>query len=983
MSNGPVRPARTWSSETTLSELDAPTVLGGRWVLGATLGEGGFGRVVAATDEKTGQDVAVKLMGALPLAHQPRLQRELRALRLLDHDGVVRLLAEGPLDSGHYIVMERLPSIPFPGTIARDWNTLRPAALGLFRALAYIHDRGIIHRDLKPANVLMRGQQPVLLDFGLARGEGIGSTITRTGAQMGTVRYVSPEQAYGERVTLHTDLYSAGVMLYEVLTGGELPQQSDDAAVILKQRVVRPPRPIRDLVPSLDPTVASVVDALVARDPISRPDHAHAVLELLDAARPHTLPWLGPDTFLHDLMARLTAGERVVLGGESGSGRSRVLQEVADRAPHHWLVPGKRPFESLGTVLDGLDLTNVKSGAEARERVMARLAEALEPGTVLLADAVALDWSTRRLLEHYTGPVLRVDPVGELVPPPISEAHLRTVFHGPDRVLHLREDAATELVRRTRGLPRAVIAELDAWRCQGLASVDGDRLRITRATLDRLRAERPPKRRAPPSGDREPLPQHLDSLLCAIEVAGQHATPDHLSQLAELPIWELDEAIDELEGRGHIRREGPLSMVVGPSATARWTESERSQAHATLARMLPPGAEGRLRHMVEGQVEEGIVEEARASARALEHAGMLTEARNWLEKAALAVPDGPHLRPVLEAHLRMALDAADGSAGSDATALIWARPEAAGVDLLAVADALAALGRGDAEAALDGIDAVPEFSDRRLEALRQRHIRLPAIRKLRGDDTPEVAALAGQAWPKPWGRIWAGLLAYRERNLERAAQEQEAAAEEELRAAHRVRLRLRAATTRASLGHYERTVELATAGKAEAARQRLPVLELRAEATLRKVAQKRGATEVDEELVEAALAHPEDVPEAATVLLVESYVAWQGGDRRRVSILSSEGQRRFDSTGHEIGSHILYGLTLASTGRHDELESLVGDRFPIASLDFIRVLEDCGRSLSHLEAEKGELMRRAASDGSLNAGLYDHNPKERQDGLLR
>ena len=324
----------TWMTESMHSERATEPMVGNRWVLGEQLGEGAFGRVLAGSDKHTGEQVAVKLLRELPIGHRPRLQRELRALRLLDHPGVVRLLADGPTEQGHYIVMERLPSVSFPGPGPRDWERLRPVAVGLFQALAHVHDQGIVHRDLKPGNVLMRDQQPVLLDFGLARGDDIGSTITRTGARMGTLRYISPEQGSGERVTLHTDLYSAGLMLYEALSGGKLPHKASGSAELLRLRIARPPRPIRDLVPGLDPTAAAIVDALVARDPQDRPAHAHAVLQLLSEGTAHALPWLGNTAFLDDIVDRLTQGETVKVGGVPGSGRSRLLQEVAARMPH-------------------------------------------------------------------------------------------------------------------------------------------------------------------------------------------------------------------------------------------------------------------------------------------------------------------------------------------------------------------------------------------------------------------------------------------------------------------------------------------------------------------------------------------------------------------------------------------------------------------------------------------------------------------------
>ena len=955
-----------------------PQSIDGRWVVGAELGRGGFGYVHAAEEVGTGRKVAVKIIAFVPKERRPRLQRELRALEMFSSPGVVALLDHGPLGPGHYIVMERLPSVRFPGPARKDWSDLRPAAMGLFEALAHVHDRGIVHRDLKPANVLMRGEQPVLLDFGLARGDGIGSTLTRTGTRMGTLRYVSPEQGMGQRVTLRTDLYSAGVMLFEALTGS-LPHEAEDAAALLRARVTRAPRPVSSLRPDLDPEAASVIDALLATDPTDRPPHAHAVLELLAAHSPTRLQWLGSAEWIDGLVDRLQAGERVLVGGGAGSGRSRALQEVAACLPHHWLRPGQRPFESLGTVLDGLDLQGVTSGAEARDRARARLREEVGASAVLLIDGVKLDWSSRQLVDEHRGPVLEVvdDAPAALVPPRLEVEGLRSLFSGPDRVLHLREDAATELLRRTDGLPRQVVAELTAWRRAGLSRREGELDRVDRATLDRLRSESPPRRRAPPSQESsQPLPRHLDDLLCAVEVAGVHAVPEHLAQLSELAVWQLDEALSELEDRGHIRRDGLLSVALGPAATVRWTDTERRQAHATLAEALPLGARGRLHHMVEGCVAVGIVDESLAEARALERSGYLAEARGWLEKSSRAVEDGAELRPVLLEHARMSLDLADGTASREAMKLLRDRPLGAGEHLLRLADAIDAVARRKGHDALAILGEVPPFEDRRLEAQRQRHLNLVAQRMVAGSDVEMLASIAAESWPAPWPDVWEGLLAFRAGDLPRAAKAQWRAAASEERAAQRIRLKLRAASTWSGCGRRELAQPMALEGLEEARERRLPVLELRAEWALRWGAHKRGVTAVDEELVAAAMAMPMDVAEAAQALLGETYVAWRAGALGCVGRLASAAARRFRVLGTPAGVVISDGLAFAAAGQFDRVEELIDPSCPVASLDLLRILSDRGGLRAGLAKIRRQIQANAPSQGWKGIGLFTHERRE-------
>jgi hypothetical protein len=215
----------------------------------------------------------------------------------------------------------------------------------------------------------------------------------------------------------------------------------------------------------------------------------------------------------------------VTLGGPPGSGRSRALRELARRLPHHWLQPGRQAFESLGSLAADVDLDGVGSGADARARVLRHLATTLDENTVLIADGVEIDYSTRRLLAGHCGAAVTVGDPDETLPE-LTEADLRALFHGPDRVLHLREDGAAELFRRAGARPASIVAELTAWRRLGLVRKDGDRYRITRATLDRLRAEEPPRARALGPGEDAAvvLPPSLDDLAAWLEVVGGHAT---------------------------------------------------------------------------------------------------------------------------------------------------------------------------------------------------------------------------------------------------------------------------------------------------------------------------------------------------------------------------------------------------------------------------------------------------------------------------
>ncbi|HEX9398186.1 MAG TPA: serine/threonine-protein kinase [Burkholderiales bacterium] len=192
------------------------------------IGQGGQAQVFHAEREHDGLRVALKVLDR-KLKNDPmfleRFVREYKLLAALEIDYVARIYDQGFSGEHPYIAMEYLPS----GTLAaRIQEGIAPrAALRLTaqiaRALAAIHQRGIVHRDLKPANILFRPDgRPVLVDFGLAKDLGAASNLTIAGHLLATPRYMSPEQCMGKPVDERTDLYSLGVVLYEMLTGQKI-----------------------------------------------------------------------------------------------------------------------------------------------------------------------------------------------------------------------------------------------------------------------------------------------------------------------------------------------------------------------------------------------------------------------------------------------------------------------------------------------------------------------------------------------------------------------------------------------------------------------------------------------------------------------------------------------------------------------------------------------------------------------------------------
>lgn len=247
------------------------------------LGSGGMADVYRAEDLKLGREVALKVLPPEFGRNEnavSRFQSEVRSSASLNHRNIVTVFEVGEHDGLHYYAMRLLSG----GDLRHRINAgMRPdEALWVLREIAdafvQAHGRGFVHRDVTPGNIMFDEQgHPVLTDFGIAKALQSSSRLTATGASMGTPRYMSPEQARGRPVDARADLYSLGVVLYEMLTG-QPPFDAEEALALIFKHVTEPvPRLPESLAPYQD-----LVDGLLAKDPDERIASAEALIDAIE-----------------------------------------------------------------------------------------------------------------------------------------------------------------------------------------------------------------------------------------------------------------------------------------------------------------------------------------------------------------------------------------------------------------------------------------------------------------------------------------------------------------------------------------------------------------------------------------------------------------------------------------------------------------------------------------------------------------------------
>ncbi len=273
-----------------MTEVADNTVVDGRYRILGRVGSGGMADVYRAEDTHLGREVALKVLHRRFAQDQEfveRFRREAKSAAGLQHPHVVGVFDRGEHDGTYYIAMEYLQG----RTLKEIVNTQAPLpqetvidlGLQILAAAGFAHRHQVIHRDFKPHNVIVDDAwQAKVTDFGIARAG--ASEMTETGSIMGTAQYLSPEQAQGHAVGATSDIYSIGVMLYEMLTG-RVPFEGDSAVAVALKHLSEPPTPISHLRPDVHPTLESVVMAALAKDPAQRWQTAEEFAAALSTAR--------------------------------------------------------------------------------------------------------------------------------------------------------------------------------------------------------------------------------------------------------------------------------------------------------------------------------------------------------------------------------------------------------------------------------------------------------------------------------------------------------------------------------------------------------------------------------------------------------------------------------------------------------------------------------------------------------------------------
>jgi tetratricopeptide (TPR) repeat protein len=272
-----------------LAALPEGTEIGSRYLVVKLLGRGGMGAVYRCRDEELQRDVALKIIRP-EIAADPsvldRFKREIQLSSRVTHRNVLRVYDLGEADGVRFLTMQFVEGDDLSNLLKKTGPLPTPRLVALFRqvceGLAAAHDEGVVHRDLKPQNIMVDASDHVwLTDFGLAKNLG-GTAMTELGAVMGTPAYMSPEQVRGEVVDKRADIYSLGVILYEMATG-QVPFAGGSVYEVMMRRLTTAPRPVTELNPGLPAYLRKILERCLSVDPAGRYQTVSEIIADIDA----------------------------------------------------------------------------------------------------------------------------------------------------------------------------------------------------------------------------------------------------------------------------------------------------------------------------------------------------------------------------------------------------------------------------------------------------------------------------------------------------------------------------------------------------------------------------------------------------------------------------------------------------------------------------------------------------------------------------
>ena len=264
--------------------------LDGRYLIESLIGVGGMANVYKGRDIRTNNAIAVKVLKEEFLDNEElvrRFKNESKAISILDHPNIVKVYDVSVTDQLQYIVMEYIDGITLKEYLkqrggALTWKEVIHFATQVLSALEHAHSKGIVHRDVKPQNIMLQADGSIkMMDFGIARFSRAQSQTVSDKA-IGSVHYISPEQAKGDHTDARTDIYSVGVMLYEMLSG-HLPFDGSGTVSIAIMQISEKPKPLAQVAPNVPEGLRQITEKAMEKDPADRYQSAAEMLAAIQA----------------------------------------------------------------------------------------------------------------------------------------------------------------------------------------------------------------------------------------------------------------------------------------------------------------------------------------------------------------------------------------------------------------------------------------------------------------------------------------------------------------------------------------------------------------------------------------------------------------------------------------------------------------------------------------------------------------------------